>query len=100
MSLSEEITMLRKRVKEQLFQQQCLIHPDSSISIITFILADDFFHGIRQILILPGTVLGLAMETNMKADLCIHTLENALTAYPTLEGAVIHSDRGVICLVS
>ena len=35
-----------------------------------------------------------AMETNMKADLCIHTLENALTAYPALEGAVIHSDRG------
>ena len=40
------------------------------------------------------SVLGLAMETNMKADLCIHTLENALTAYPELEGAVIHSDRG------
>ena len=40
------------------------------------------------------SVLGLAMETNMKADLCIHTLENALTAYPALEGAVIHSDRG------
>ena len=30
----------------------------------------------------------------MKADLCIHTLENTLTAYPALEGAVIHSDRG------
>ena len=41
-----------------------------------------------------SSVLGLAMETNMKADLCIRTLENALTAYPTLEGAVIHSDRG------
>ncbi len=40
------------------------------------------------------SVLGLAMETNMKADLCIHTLENALTAYPALEGTVIHSDRG------
>ena len=40
------------------------------------------------------SVLGLAMETNMKTDLCIQTLENALTAYPTLEGAVIHSDRG------
>ena len=40
------------------------------------------------------SVLGLAVETNMKADLCIHTLENALTAYPALEGAVIHSDRG------
>jgi len=39
-------------------------------------------------------VLGLAMETNMKAELCVQTLENALTAYPALEGAVIHSDRG------
>lgn len=39
-------------------------------------------------------VLGLAMETNMKADLCVHTLDHALTAYPTLRGAIIHSDRG------
>ena len=38
-------------------------------------------------------VLGLAMETAMKAELCVHTLENALTAYPYLEGAIIHSDR-------
>ena len=40
------------------------------------------------------SVLGLAMGTNMKAELCIQTLENALTAYPALEGTVIHSDRG------
>nr|WP_307761467.1 IS3 family transposase [uncultured Phascolarctobacterium sp.] len=39
-------------------------------------------------------VLGLAMETNMRADLCVHTLENALTAYPSLRGSIIHSDRG------
>lgn len=39
-------------------------------------------------------VLGLAMERNMKADLCVHTLENALNAYPSLKGAIIHSDRG------
>ena len=39
-------------------------------------------------------VLGLAMDTSMKADLCVRTLENALTAYPSLEGAIIHSDRG------
>lgn len=39
-------------------------------------------------------VLGLAMETNMKADLCVHTLDHALTAYPALRGAIIHSDRG------
>ncbi len=39
-------------------------------------------------------VPGLAMETNMKAELCVHTLENALTTYPDLKGAIIHSDRG------
>ena len=40
------------------------------------------------------SVLGLAMDTNMKAELCVHTLENALNAYPDLEGAILHSDRG------
>src|SRR5699024_792101 len=40
----------------RLLQQQRLIHPDPSISIVTFILADDCFHGIRQILVLPWTV--------------------------------------------
>ena len=39
-------------------------------------------------------VLGLAMDTSMKADLCVHTLENAATAYPSLKGAILHSDRG------
>ena len=38
-------------------------------------------------------VLALEMETNMKADLCVHTLENALISYPALEGAMSHSDR-------
>ncbi len=40
----------------RLLQQQRLIHPDPFISIVTFILADNFFHGIRQILVLPGMV--------------------------------------------
>lgn len=39
-------------------------------------------------------VLDLAMETNMKADLCVHTLENALIAYPSLKESIIHSDWG------
>ena len=39
-------------------------------------------------------VLGLAMDSNMKASLCERTLENAVMAYPGLRGAVIHSDRG------
>ena len=40
----------------RLLQQQRLIHPDPSISIVTFILTDNFFHCIRQILVLPWTV--------------------------------------------
>jgi len=39
-------------------------------------------------------VLGLAMDTNMKASLCEQTLKNAAMAYPGIRGAVIHSDRG------
>ena len=39
-------------------------------------------------------VLGLAMDTNMRATLCEQTLENAALAYPGIRGAIIHSDRG------
>ena len=39
-------------------------------------------------------VLGLAMDTNMKASLCEQTLANAVHSYPVLRGAVVHSDRG------
>jgi transposase InsO family protein len=38
--------------------------------------------------------LGLAIEDNMKASLCRHTLENAKKAYPDIKGCIIHSDRG------
>ncbi|MCC0782494.1 IS3 family transposase [Clostridioides sp. ES-S-0108-01] len=41
-----------------------------------------------------ATVLGLAMDTNMKSVLCERTLDNAVRSYPVLRGAVIHSDRG------
>ncbi len=40
----------------RMLQQQRLIHSDPSISIVAFIFTDDLFHGIRQILVLPGTV--------------------------------------------
>ena len=40
------------------------------------------------------SVLGISMSTNMKADLCVHTLAHAVTSYPSLRGAIIHSDRG------
>lgn len=39
-------------------------------------------------------VLGLSMDTNMKAALCEQTLENAAEAYPGICGAILHSDRG------
>ena len=39
-------------------------------------------------------ILGLAMDTNMKASLCEQTLDNAVKAYPMLCGAILHSDRG------
>jgi len=41
-----------------------------------------------------SAVLGLAMDTNMKAELCRRTLANAAAAYPGLRGAIVHSDRG------
>ncbi len=39
-------------------------------------------------------VLGLAIDTNMKATLCEQTLDNAYKAYPMLRGAILHSERG------
>ena len=39
-------------------------------------------------------VVGLAMDTNMKAPLCVQTLENAAKAYPDIRGVILHSDRG------
>ena len=41
-----------------------------------------------------SAVLGLAMDTSMKAALCQHTVENAYMTYPQIRGAIIHSDRG------
>ena len=38
--------------------------------------------------------LGLAMANNMKAELCVRTLDNAVSNFPELAGAIIHSDRG------
>lgn len=37
---------------------------------------------------------GLSMDDNMRAQLCVRTLENACYRYPNLRGAIIHSDRG------
>jgi len=40
------------------------------------------------------TVLSLIMDDNMRAELCVRTLDSAAAAYPELRGAIIHSDRG------
>ena len=40
------------------------------------------------------SVLGIAMSTNMKAELCVQTLDNAMASYPALRGTILHSDRG------
>lgn len=40
------------------------------------------------------SALGLSMDTNMKADLCVKTLERATKNYPELRGSIVHSDRG------
>lgn len=40
------------------------------------------------------SVLGIAMDDNMRAELCAVTVENAVKAYPELKGAILHSDRG------
>ena len=41
-----------------------------------------------------SSVIGLAMDTNMKAPSCVQTLKNTVKAYPGICGAIIHSDRG------
>ena len=39
-------------------------------------------------------VLGPAMADNRKSDLCVSIIENAYKAFPSICGAIIHSDRG------
>ena len=39
-------------------------------------------------------VLGLSMDTNMRASLCVQMLDNAMISYPMLRGAILRSDRG------
>lgn len=40
------------------------------------------------------SVLGLSMSDNMKAELCISTVEHTVKSYPSICGAILHSDRG------
>ena len=38
--------------------------------------------------------IGLAVDDNMRASLCVQTLDNARKSYPGIKGCIIHSDRG------
>ena len=38
--------------------------------------------------------IGLAVDDNMRAPLCVQTLDNARKSYPDIKGCIIHSDRG------
>lgn len=50
--------------------QANLVHPAQTISIVIFILVDDCFHGIRQILVLPGTVFVCEIFIEVLATAC------------------------------
>lgn len=39
-------------------------------------------------------VVGLSMQNNMKAGLCVATLTDAVHRFPQIKGASLHSDRG------
>lgn len=41
-----------------------------------------------------SAVIGLAMDTNMKATLCEKTLENTYQSHPGIRGCILHSGRG------
>ncbi len=38
-----------------------------------------------------SSMIGLAIDTNMKSPLCVQTLENAVKADPDIREAIIHS---------
>lgn len=40
------------------------------------------------------SVLGIAVADNMRAELCVQTVENAYKSCRDIRGAVLHSDRG------
>lgn len=40
------------------------------------------------------SVLRISMDDNMRAELCVRTLEDACRGYPEMRSAIIHSDRG------
>lgn len=43
---------------------------------------------------MPFLPLFTCGDYNMRVELCISTIENAFKAFPSISGAIIHSDRG------
>ena len=90
MTLNEKLTRLRQQVKEQekeirrLKKENDFLEEASDGKLYVSAVFDCF----------DSSVIGLAMDTNMKTPLCVRTLENAGKAYPDIRGAIIHSDRG------
>ena len=41
-----------------------------------------------------ATIVGLSMDTNMRAGLCVSALNSAAYQYGTRDGLILHSDRG------
>ena len=82
----------------RLFRQQRLIYPDPSISIITCILTDDFFHGIRQILILPGTafVREIFIEV-LSADAKHPAIKGNFSVNPAVLCFQSQKDHSLVC---
>lgn len=40
------------------------------------------------------SVLGLVMDDNMGAELCVRMMDSTAASYPALRGAIVHSGRG------
>ena len=41
-----------------------------------------------------SSVLGISIADNMKASLCVKTIENLAKSYPEIRNGIVHSDRG------
>lgn len=85
------------RKSEDLFKWDCSAGEPltKSVTDITKIKARDGKLYISAIFdCFDSSVIRQAMDTNMKALLCVQALENAVKATPDIRGVIIHSDRG------
>ncbi len=75
------------------FKAQCPLH--KAVTDITEIKGKDGKIYVSAIFdCYDSAVIGMSMDTNMKAELCVKTIDNAIKSYPTMRGIIVHSDRG------